>query len=104
MRLNVGMSHLHGHKFKHNFQDSLSPICSWGLDIKFTSHFLLHCPTVNDEQYTLLGTLNKIDCKLVELTKSSLSQTLIYGDTLFDKDPLIFNATIEYILFTERFE
>ena len=106
MRLRLGMSHLHEHKFKHNFQDCLNPICSCGLDIESISHFLLHCPSFSDERYTLLNTLNKIDCKLLELTKSSLSQTLLYGDTLFDKEKntLIVNATTEYILSTERFE
>ena len=99
------MSHLHKHKFKHNFQDCLNPICRCGLDMESTLHFLLHCPTFNDEQYTLLSTLNKIDYKLLELTNSSLSQTH-YGITLFDKEKnaLILNATIEYILFPERFE
>ena len=48
-RLRVGMSHLHEHKFKHNFQDCLNPICSCGLDIESNSHYLLHCPTVNDD-------------------------------------------------------
>ena len=51
-RLRVGMSHLREHKFKHNFDDCLNPICSCGLDIESTSHFLLHCPTFNDERYT----------------------------------------------------
>ena len=104
--LRLGMSHLREHKFKHNFQDCLNPICSCGLDIESTSHFLLHCPSFNVERYTLLNTLNKIDCKLLELTKSSLSQTLLYGHTLFDKEKntLTLNATIEYILSTERFE
>ena len=78
------MSHLREHKFKHNFHDCLNPICSCGLDIESTSHFLLHCPSFNDERYTLLSTLHKIDCKLLELTKSSLSQTLLYGNSLFD--------------------
>ena len=84
----------------------LNPICSCGLDIESTSHFLLHCPTFNDERYTLLSTLNNIDPTLLELTKSSLSQTLLYGNTLFDKEKntRILNATIEYILSTERFE
>ena len=47
-----------------------------------------------------------VDCKLLELTKSFLSQTLLYGNTLFDKEKhtLILNATIEHILSTERFE
>ena len=80
------MSHLCEHKFKHNFQDCLNPICGYGLNIESTSYFLLHCPTFNDERYTLLSTLNKIDCKLLEITKSSLSQTLLHGNTLFDKE------------------
>ena len=100
------MSHWREHKFKHNVQDCLNPICSCGLDIESASHFLLHCPSFNDEQYTLLSTLNKIYCKLLELPKSSLSQTLLYGNTLFDKEKntLILNATVEYILSTKRFE
>ena len=80
------MSHLREHKFKHNFQDCLNPICSCGLDIESTSHFLLHCPTFNDERYTFLSTLNNIDCSLLELTKSSLFQTLLYGNTLLGKE------------------
>ena len=54
----VGMSHLGEHKFKHNSQGSLNQICSCGLDNESTSHFLLHCPTFNDERYNLLSTLN----------------------------------------------
>ena len=100
------MNHLREHKCKHNFEDCLNPICSCGLDIEPTSHFLLHCPTFNDERYTLLNTLNNVDCKLLELTKPSLLPTLLYGNTLFDeeKNTRILNATIEYILSTERFE
>ena len=67
-RLRVGMSHLREHKFKPNFQDCLNPICRCGLDIESTSHFLLHCSSFNDERSTLRCTLDKIDCKLLELT------------------------------------
>ena len=80
------MSHLREHKFEYNFQDCLNPICSCGLDIESTSRFLLHCPTFNDERYNLMSTLNNIDCKLLKLTKPFLSRTLLYGNTLFDKE------------------
>ena len=49
-QLRVGMSHLREHKFKHNSQDCLNPICSCGLHIESTSHFLLHCPSFNDKR------------------------------------------------------
>ena len=48
-QLRVCLSHLREHKFKHNFQDCLNPICSCGLDIESTSYFLLHFPAFNDE-------------------------------------------------------
>ena len=100
------MRHLSERKFKHNFQDCLNPICSCGLDIESISHFLLHCPTFNDERFTLRSTLNNIDYTLPELNESYLSQTLLYGNKLFDKEKKthILNATVEYILSTERFE
>ena len=52
------------------------------------------------------STFDKIDCKLLELTKSSLLQTLLYGNTLFDKEKNTLNldATIENIISTERFQ
>ena len=42
--------------------------------------------------------------KIHQLTNSSLSQTLLYGNTLFDKEKrtLIFNTAVEYILSTEN--
>ena len=97
-RLRVGLSHLCQHKFKYSFQNCLNTICSCGLDIESTSHFLLHCPRFNDERYIPLSTLNKTNFKLLELANSPLSQTPLHGNTL------ILNTTIKHILSTERFE
>ena len=43
--------------------------------------------------------------KSLKLANSSLSQTLLYGNTLFDKEKnvLIYNANIEHVLSAERF-
>ena len=43
-RLRLGITHLRDHKFKHSFQDCLNPICTCGIEVKTTAHFLLHCP------------------------------------------------------------
>ena len=103
-RLGLGLSHLRKHKFNHNFQNCFNPLCSCGMDIESMSHFFLHCPLLNDKRITLLRTLNKIDCKLIETSESSLIETLF--NSLFDlkKNSLILNAFIDYILCTERFE
>ena len=44
--LRLGLSHLREHKFKHSFQDTISPLRSCGLDIESVEHFLLHCPNL----------------------------------------------------------
>ena len=61
-RLCLGLSHLREHKFNHNFQNCINPLCSCGMDVESTSHFFLHCPLFDDKRITLLSTLNKIDC------------------------------------------
>ena len=69
-----------------------------------SAYYLSHI--FHDERYTLLSTLNNSDCKIIELTNSSLSQTLWYGSTLFDKEKnaLIIKTIIEYISSTEGFK
>ena len=91
-RLRLGLSHLREHNFNHNFQNCINPLCSCGMDF-------LHCPLFDDKRVTLLITLNKIDCKLIETNESSLIETLLFGNSLFDlkKNSLILNASIDYI-------
>ena len=105
-RLQLELSHLREHKFKYNFQNCLNPLCSCGLSIESTSHFLLHCAIFHDKRHTLLSTLNNIDSKTLESNGSYLTQTLLFGSISFDSETntLVLNATIDYILSTERFE
>ena len=105
-RLRLGLSHLREHKFKHSFQNSLSPLCKCGAEVESTTHFLLHCPIYSDDRCSLLSTIRNIDCKLLEITDFSLTHTLLYGNPSFDiiTNSLILNATIDFILSTKRFE
>ena len=58
--------------FKYNLQ-----LWFW-YQIKLS--FLLHCPVFNGERYTLLRSLNDNDCKLVKLTNSFLTGSLIWKE------------------------
>ena len=40
-RLRLGTNHLRDHKFKHSFEGCLNPICSCGIEVETTVHFLL---------------------------------------------------------------
>ena len=60
-RLLLGLSHLHEHKFKHSFQDTLNPLCSCGKEVETTFHFLLSCPNYSDGRLTILSKIRNIN-------------------------------------------
>ena len=105
-RLCLGLSNLREHKFSHNSQNCINPLSllSCGMDIESTSHFFLHFPLFNDKRITFVSILNKTDCKLIETNESSLIETLLFGNSLFDSKntPLFWMHLL--ITFTERFE
>ena len=105
-RLWLELTHLREHKFKHNFQNCLDPLCSCRLSIESSSYFLFHCPIFHDKRHNLLSTLNKINSKLLESNDFYLTKTILFGSTSFDSETntLVLNATIGYILSTERFK
>ena len=42
-RLRLNFSHLNEHKFRHNFRDTVNPMCSSGAGIETTGDYLLRC-------------------------------------------------------------
>ena len=102
-RLRVGLSHLSEHKFKHNFQDTLNPICNCGKDIETTS--LLHCPNYLHERKTLLKTLSCIVPNIFHFNKDQLTEILLYGKEDLENinNTSILDATMNYLTETKRF-
>ena len=105
-QLRLGPSYLREHKFNQNFQNYINPLCSCGMNIESTSRFFLHCPLFDDKRITVLSTLSKIDCLLIETNESSLTETLLFGNSFFapKKNSLILNPSFDYILSSETFE
>ena len=104
-RLRIGFSHLKEHKFKHNFQDSIDPMCSCSSGIETTIHFFLHCANFNIQRQTLFDKIATIDANILTENGDSIVNTLLFGkpncENSFNKAML--NASVEYILSTERF-
>ena len=105
-RLRLGLSHLWEHKFKYNFQDTLNPPCSCGLDVETTSHYFLHCPLFHAERYSLLNNINEIDSTIFNKRDSVVTRILLYGNESIKNEVnlLILNATIDLVLSTNRFD
>ena len=94
------------HKFKHNLQDTINPLCNCGQDIEPATHFFLHCPFFINERRTLLSTICSLDSKLFDCTDYDLTQTLLFGNTSQTScnNFKIINASIDYILSSKRFD
>ena len=103
-RLRIEFSRQKERKFKRNFQDSIDPMCSCSCGIETTIDFFLHCANFNTQRQTLFDKIATIANILTE-NKDSIANTLLSGkpnnENSFNK--AILNASIEFILLTERF-
>ena len=94
-RLCLGFSHLNEHRFRHNFQECINPLCSCSLETENTLHYLLRCHHFSQnriENFDILSDNIKTD-------------VLLYGDPRLDgeSNKIILKATISYLKTSERF-
>ena len=78
-RMRFGLSHLTDHKFRHNFQDCLKPICSCGQEIETTSHFFLHCLNYRCARKTFFEKINLIDFNILQQSDLSITNDFLFG-------------------------
>ena len=74
--LTLGLSHLNKHRFNHNFEDWINPLCS--LEVDSTEHFFLNCYNFVNIRNTL-NELNSINCNINNCSHSSLTKLILYG-------------------------
>ena len=104
-RLRVDFSHLNEHKFRHNFADTLNPLCLCSLETESTAHFSLSCRYYSNICITLMNELNNIDNSITIRQTNELLRIILYGDCKF-KDNVnkrILIATIQFIKNSNRF-
>ena len=86
-RPRVGLSHLRGHKFNHNFSYCLDEICLCGKNIESANHFLFQCSLFLKERQVLMNKLCDIDSPLSDQNENFLSYTLLFGkENMNDSD------------------
>ena len=104
-KLRLGLSHLNQHKFNHNFQDCLNPLCSCSLEVESVSHFFLHCHYYSSIRSTLLNELQSIDINLLNQEDDIVVEVLLYGSTKFNTNQnfRLLSSSTDYILKSERF-
>ena len=99
-RLRIGFSHLKEHKFKHNFQHSIDPMCSCSSGIETMIHFFLHCTNFNIQRQTLFEKIAKIDATILTENEDSIANTVLFGKPSYENsfNKAMLDAPIEYIL------
>ena len=95
------------HKFKHNFQDSVDPLCSCGIKIETsTKHFLLHCANVSIQRKTLFVKLTEFNIDVLTRNDDYIVKILLLGQQDFDNatNKILLEAPIDFIIATESFD
>ena len=107
-QLRVGLSMLNLHKFRHNFRDTLNPMCPSNDGVEDTEHFLLHCHSYDAYRTDLLDSVNSTlqPYDLPNLSNALMLKLILYGDERLsvDSNSEILKATLRYIYATQRFE
>ena len=87
-RLRVGYSHFSEHKFRHDFADSLNPLCCCLLEIESTLHFLRRCKIYTTSRRYLLTELKNINDAIMSLNENEISKihVIMHGNKNFDNN------------------
>ena len=107
-QLRVGLSKLNFHKFRHNFEDTLNPLCPSNDGVEDTEHYMLFYHTYDAQRCYLLGRVNGILLShgLANPSNNELVDIILCGHKhlSFTSNASILTATLEYIKATEHFE
>ena len=101
-RLRLGLSHLGDHKFRHNFQDCVSPMCYCGQDIETTTHFLLHCLNHHCARKTLFRKINQVSGTILRQSDSKFTKILLFGVNKLDFETQNFTDVFNRVYLINR--
>ena len=105
-RLRVGFSHLREHKCKHNFQDTLNPLCPCFLEAEDTYNFFMRCQSFSNQRNVLFDDLNSINSEILKISENEIVQVLLFSKKSFSKDMnfRIITSSIRFIKDSKRFD
>ena len=104
-RLPVGLSHLNAHRFHHNFQECLNPLCSCSLETEDATHYILQCRYFSNQRTDIMNSVKSVVQDFEFMSENNKKDLLLFGDPRFDenKNKVILEATLTFIKKSERF-
>ena len=105
-RLRVNLSHLREHKFRHNFLDTINPLCNCSLETESTSHYLLRCSLYTCTRKTFLDKIVELIGSITNYSDDNLVNLLLYGNDSFSNEinASILKCTITFLKSSGRFD
>ena len=86
------LSHLNEQKFRHGFEDTISPMCSCNMEIESNKHFLLRYHFHSSLRLELFDDLNKINSSFCKLSAKDQVNISLYGYS--SNNPISLNEDI----------
>ena len=86
--LQLGLSHVNGHRVRHNFQDYTNPLCSCILEIEDGSHYLLHYHHFYHQWIDLMSSIKSGGNNVA--SDNNKQNALLYRDYRFGENKNIF--------------
>ena len=104
-RLLLGFSHLNEHRFQHDFENCINPLCSCSVETEDTLHYLLHCHHFLQHPFDLMNSVKSVLDNFESFSDNDKKGILLYGDSQLDnnKNKFILETTLNYIKNSERF-
>ena len=107
-QIRVSLSKLKFHKFKHNFEDTINPLCPTNDGIEDAKQFLLFCPSYYNYRRDLASILVAVQTfvQIGALSNKVLFQLSLYGvkDLPSDVAKHVLEPTPEFIRKIGRFD
>ena len=99
--LRLGFSHLNEHRFQHNSQGCMNPLCSCSLEIENTLHYLLQCHYFS--QNRLMNSLRSVSENFNPFSDNVKKSTFVDPRLDENKNKFIIVATLSYFKSAKRF-
>ena len=105
-RVRLNFSHLSEYKFRHDFRDTVDPMCKCGVETETTLHFLLRCRLYSNIRTELLDDLYTVDSSLTDCPDEPFLNIVLYGSEYFSvkTNQSILKSTIKFLKSSERFD
>ena len=84
--LHLGFNHLNKHRFRHNFQEYVNPVCSCSLEMGDTSHYLLYCHYFTLYGIDLMNSVKSNGNNFESVTNNNKITLFLYGDSCIDEN------------------